>query len=189
MGTLWELHPTDAAFKWFLSGVNSSMIFQISSWKQKDYRSYITCWNGWMARPQIFFRVQPNLYEKYLLENILYSRRMHISLPFAKAKPQTSHLNGLSPECNRLWDQSEEYRENVPSHTLQWNGFSAWFWLFCLPPEIGNTTKILVFLKGPVLQKDVLKVDLWCVLTNTIHRIMHGKCSFLRDTFKRGFFL
>lgn len=56
----------------------------------------------WMNGASTDFRVQPNLYEKYLLENILYSRRMHISLPFAKAKPQTSHLNGLSPECNRL---------------------------------------------------------------------------------------
>lgn len=76
-----------------------------------------------------------------------------IYLPFAKAKPQTSHLNGLSPEWSLLWDQSEEYRENVPSQTLQWNGFSAWFWLFCLPPEIESINKALVFLKGPVLQK------------------------------------
>lgn len=39
--------------------------------------------------------------------------------PFAKAKPQTSHLNGLSPEWSLLWNQSDEYLENVPSHTLQ----------------------------------------------------------------------
>lgn len=74
-------------------------------------------------------------------------------LPLANAKPHTSHLNGLSPVWSLLWDQSEEYRENVPSQTLQWNGFSAWFWLFCLPPEIERINKILVFLEGPVLQK------------------------------------
>lgn len=103
-----------------------------------------------------------------ILHYYLRFTQFFIYLPFANAKPQTSHLNGLSPEWSLLWDQSEEYRENVPSQTLQWNGFSAWFWLFCLPPEIENIDKTLVFLKGPVLQKsDKLEVYLWKIYQST----------------------
>lgn len=69
------------------------------------------------------------------------------SLPLAKAKPQTSHLNGLSPECSLLWDHKEEYLENVPSQTLQWKGFSWWWWWFAFPPAIENTNRALDFLK------------------------------------------
>lgn len=95
-------------------------------------------------------------------------------LPLANAKPHTSHLNGLSPVWSLLWDQSEEYRENVPSQTLQWNGFSAWFWLFCLPPEIERINKILVFLEGPVLQKwyarSCFTENLWTRYSGFVHR-------------------
>lgn len=109
--------------------------------------------------------------------------------PFAKAKPQTSHLNGLSPEWSLLWDQSDEYLENVPSHTLQWNGFSAWFWLFCLPPVNKETSKFLVFLKGPVLQKDTFWDNWLNALKNSRHWIVYGffKNILFPDTFKREF--